>query len=136
MKEIVATKKAPEAIGPYSQAVKIGASELLFCSGQIPLDPATGEITGVSAARQTQMVMDNLKEVIEAAGYTMADVVKTTIYLTDLKAFQEINEVYETFFSGAFPARATVQVAALPRGALVEIDAIACKENLLDKILP
>jgi 2-iminobutanoate/2-iminopropanoate deaminase len=82
------------------------------------------------------MAMDNLKAVIEAAEYTMADVVKTTIYLTDLKAFQEINEVYETFFSGAFPARATVQVAALPRGALVEIDAIACKENLLDKILP
>jgi 2-iminobutanoate/2-iminopropanoate deaminase len=136
MKEIVATKKAPEAIGPYSQAVKIGASELLFCSGQIPLDPATGEITGVSAAKQTQMVMDNLKAVIEAAEYTMADVVKTTIYLTDLKTFQEINEVYETFFSGAFPARATVQVVALPRGALVEIDAIACKENLLDKILP
>jgi 2-iminobutanoate/2-iminopropanoate deaminase len=136
MKEIVATKKAPEAIGPYSQAIMVGTSELLFCSGQIPLDPATGEITGVSATEQTQMVMDNLKAVIEAAEYTMADVVKTTIYLTDLKAFQEINEVYETFFSGAFPARATVQVAALPRGALVEIDAIACKENLLDKILP
>jgi 2-iminobutanoate/2-iminopropanoate deaminase len=136
MKEIVATKKAPEAIGPYSQAVKIGVSELLFCSGQIPLDPATGEITGVSAAEQTQRVMDNLKEVIEAAGYTMADIVKTTIYLTDLKAFQGVNKVYEAFFSGAFPARATIQVAALPRGALVEIDAIACKENLLDKILP
>jgi len=136
MKEIVATKKAPEAIGPYSQAVKIGVSELLFCSGQIPLDPATGEITGVSAAKQTQMVMDNLKAVIEAAEYTMADVVKTTIYLTDLKTFQEVNKVYETFFSGAFPARATVQVAALPRDALVEFDAIACKENLLDKILP
>jgi 2-iminobutanoate/2-iminopropanoate deaminase len=127
MKEIVATKKAPEAIGPYSQAVKIGASEILFCSGQIPLDPATGEITGVSAAEQAQMVMDNLKAVIEAAGYTMAEVVKTTIYLTDLKAFQEVNKVHETFFSGAFPARTTVQVAALPRGALVEIDAIACR---------
>jgi 2-iminobutanoate/2-iminopropanoate deaminase len=136
MKEIVATKKAPEAIGPYSQAVKIGASELLFCSGQIPLDPATGEITGVSTAEQTQQVMDNLKEVIEAAGYTMADVVKTTIYLTDLKTFQEVNKVYEAFFFVFFPARATIQVAALPRGALVEIDAIACKENLLDKILP
>jgi 2-iminobutanoate/2-iminopropanoate deaminase len=127
MKEIVATKKAPEAIGPYSQAVKIKASELLFCSGQIPLDPATGEITGVSAAEQAQRVMDNLKAVIEAAGYTMADVVKTTIYLTDLKAFQEVNKVYETFFSGAFPARATVQVSVLPRGALVEIDALACR---------
>lgn len=127
MKEIVATKNAPEAIGPYSQAVKIGASELLFCSGQIPLDPATGEITGVSAAEQTQRVMDNLKAVIEAAGYTMADVVKTTIYLTDLKTLQEVNKVYEAFFFGAFPARATIQVAALPRGALVEIDAIACR---------
>jgi 2-iminobutanoate/2-iminopropanoate deaminase len=136
MKEIVETKNAPEAIGPYSQAVKVGASELLFCSGQIPLDPATGEITAVSTAEQAQRVMDNLKAVIEAAGYTMADIVKTTIYLTDLKAFQEVNKVYEAFFSGAFPARATVQVAALPRGALVEIDAIACKENLLDKILP
>jgi 2-iminobutanoate/2-iminopropanoate deaminase len=127
MKEIVATKKAPEAIGPYSQAVKIGASELLFCSGQIPLDPITGEITGVSAAEQAQRVMDNLKAVIEAAGYTMADVVKTTIYLTDLKAFKEVNQIYEGFFSGDFPARATIQVAALPRGALVEIDAIACR---------
>ena len=127
MKEIIATNNAPEAIGPYSQAVKIGTSEILFCSGQIPLDPATGEITGVSAAEQAQVVMDNLKAVIEASGYTMADVVKTTIYLADLKAFQEVNKVYEAFFSDAFPARATVQVGALPRGALVEIDAIACR---------
>jgi 2-iminobutanoate/2-iminopropanoate deaminase len=102
MKEIVATKKAPEAIGPYSQAVKIKASELLFCSGQIPLDPATGEITGVSAAEQAQRVMDNLKAVIEAAGYTMADVVKTTIYLTDLKAFQEVNRCMRPFFPVPF----------------------------------
>jgi 2-iminobutanoate/2-iminopropanoate deaminase len=127
MREIVATKNAPEAIGPYSQAIMVGTSELLFCSGQIPLDPITGEITGVSAAEQAQRVMDNLKAVIEAAGYTMADVVKTTIYLTDLKAFQEVNQIYEAFFFGAFPARATIQVAALPRGALVEIDAIACR---------
>jgi 2-iminobutanoate/2-iminopropanoate deaminase len=127
MKEIIATNNAPQAIGPYSQAVKIGASEILFCSGQIPLDPSTGEITGVSAAEQAQVVMDNLKAVIEAAGYTMADVVKTTIYFTDLKAFKEVNQIYEGFFSGAFPARATVQVAALPRGALVEIDATTCR---------
>ena len=93
MKKIVATKKAPEAIGPYSQAVKIRASEFLFCSGQIPLDPATGEITGVSAAEQTQQVMKNLKDVIEAAGFTMNDVVKTTIYLVDLGAFHEVNAV-------------------------------------------
>jgi 2-iminobutanoate/2-iminopropanoate deaminase len=127
MKKIVATKKAPEAIGPYSQAVKIRASEFLFCSGQIPLDPATGEITGVSAAEQTQQVMKNLKDVIEAAGFTMNDVVKTTIYLVDLGAFHEVNAVYKKFFSDSFPARATVQVAALPRGALIEIDAIACR---------
>lgn len=129
MKEIVVTKDAPEAIGPYSQAVKIGASELLFCSGQIPLDPTTGEITGVSAAQQARRVMENLRAVIEGAGCTMANVVRTTIYLTDPRAFQEVNAVYETFFSGTYPARATVQVSALPQGALVEIDAIAYKQK-------
>jgi 2-iminobutanoate/2-iminopropanoate deaminase len=127
MKKIITTSDAPPAIGPYSQAVSVRASEILLCSGQIPLDPATGEITGVSAAEQTQRVMENLRAIIETAGYTMADVVKTTIYLTDLKAFQEVNKVYETFFSGNFPARATVQVSALPRGALIEVDAIACR---------
>jgi len=102
MREIVATKNAPEAIGPYSQAIMVGTSELLFCSGQIPLDHTTGEITGVSATEQAQRVMDNFKAVIEAAKYTMAAVLKTTICLTDLKAFQEVNQIYEAFFSGVF----------------------------------
>jgi 2-iminobutanoate/2-iminopropanoate deaminase len=127
MQKIITTSDAPPAIGPYSQAVSVRASEILFCSGQIPLDPATGEIAGASAAEQAQRVMQNLRAVIEAAGYKMADVVKTGIYLTDLTAFREVNKVYESFFTGTFPARATVQVAALPRGALVEIDAIACR---------
>jgi len=128
MKESIATGNAPEAIGPYSQAIKIGGSEMLFCSGQIALDPTTGEIYGQSVREQTQRVMENLTAIIEAAGFTAADVVKTTIYLTDLGAFQEVNEVYETFFAYPFPARATVQVGALPRDALVEIDAIACRQ--------
>jgi 2-iminobutanoate/2-iminopropanoate deaminase len=127
MKKIVTTGSAPQAIGPYSQAVSTRVGTLLFCSGQIPLDPETGEIRGESASEQAQQVMTNLKAVIEAAGFMMNDVVKTTIYLLDLGAFQEVNSVYEKFFSGSFPARATIQVAALPRGALVEIDAIACR---------
>ncbi|OPX95878.1 MAG: Enamine/imine deaminase [Syntrophorhabdus sp. PtaB.Bin006] len=129
MKESIVTGNAPQAIGPYSQAIKIGGSEMLFCSGQIALDPTTGEIYGQSVREQTQRVMKNLTAIIEAAGFAAADVVKTTIYLTDLKAFQEVNEVYETFFAYPFPARATVQVGALPRGALVEIDAIVCRQT-------
>lgn len=129
MKESIVTGNAPQAIGPYSQAIKIEGSEMLFCSGQIALDPTTGEIYGQSVREQTQRVMENLTAIIEAAGFAAADVVKTTIYLTDLKAFQEMNAVYETFFADPFPARATVQVGALPRGALVEIDAIACRQT-------
>ena len=127
MRETVATKGAPAAIGPYAQAVKVRAQELLFCSGQIPLDPATGDLVTGPAAAQATRVMDNLKAVVEAAGFTMADVVRTTIFLTDLAAFGEVNKIYESYFSGTFPARATVQVAALPRGVAVEIDAIACR---------
>jgi 2-iminobutanoate/2-iminopropanoate deaminase len=127
MKEIVETKSAPAAIGPYSQGVRVKASEMIFCSGQIPLDPATGDLVGGSVAEQTARVMTNAAAVLEAAGYTMKDVVKTTIYLTDLGAFQEVNKVYESFFQGDYPARTTVQVAALPRGAAVEIDFVACK---------
>lgn len=127
MKKIVTTDNAPQAIGPYSQAVSIGVGTILFCSGQIPIDPATGEMKGESASEQAQQVIENLKAVIEAAGLTMNDVVKTTIYLVNLGAFQEVNAVYERFFSDFFPARATIQVAALPRGALVEIDAILCR---------
>jgi 2-iminobutanoate/2-iminopropanoate deaminase len=125
MKEVVSTAKAPGAIGPYSQAVKVTASEMLFCSGQLPFDPESGKVFTGSAAEQTRRVMENLKAIIEASGFTMNDVVKTTIYLVDLSTFNGVNAVYESYFSGNFPARATVQVAALPRGVAVEIAAIA-----------
>jgi 2-iminobutanoate/2-iminopropanoate deaminase len=125
MKEVVSTAKAPGAIGPYSQAVKVTASEMLFCSGQLPFDPESGKVVTGSAEEQTRRVMENLKAIIEASGFTMNDVVKTTIYLVDLSTFNGVNAVYESYFSGNFPARATVQVAALPRGVAVEIDAIA-----------
>ena len=127
MKEAVSTANAPAAIGPYSQAVKIKTSEMLFCSGQLPLDPANGQLATGSYAEQTKRVMDNLKAIIEASGFTMADVVKTTIYLTNLSAFSEVNSVYQSYFSENFPARTTVQVDALPRGAALEIDAIIAK---------
>jgi 2-iminobutanoate/2-iminopropanoate deaminase len=120
----VATDGAPRAIGPYSQAIASG--DLIFCSGQIPLDPRTGEMVGPGDVRaQTKRVMENLAAVLEAAGSSLADVVKTTIYLTDLGDFANVNEVYAGFFHTDPPARATVQVAGLPRGSLVEIDAIA-----------
>ena len=121
------TDDAPKAIGPYSQAIVAG--NLVFCSGQIPLDYKTGEMVGTGDVRaQAKRVMENLKAVLAAAGSDFSRVVKTTIYLQDLGDFGAVNEVYGSFFpssSGAPPARATVQVAGLPRGALVEIDAIA-----------
>jgi 2-iminobutanoate/2-iminopropanoate deaminase len=124
--EIVATDAAPKAIGPYSQAVVAPAGRLVFCSGQIPVDPRTGELAGVGDIRlQTHRVMKNLEAVLQAAGASFAVVVKSTIYLVDLANFAAVNEIYATYFPGAPPARATVQVAALPRGAQVEIDAIA-----------
>jgi 2-iminobutanoate/2-iminopropanoate deaminase len=127
MKEIVSTAKVPAAIGPYSQAVKVKISEMLFCSGQLPIDPASGQLVTGSYAEQTKRAMDNLKAIIEVSGFTMKDVVKTTIYLIDLAAFSEVNKVYESYFSGDFPARTTVQVAALPRGVALEVDAIVAK---------
>ena len=127
MKEQVNSPGAPAAIGPYSQALKVSSTEMLFCSGQIPLDAATGNLVGDTAEQQTGRIMENLKAVLEAAGYAMKDIVKTTIFLTDLAAFGEINKVYESFLSPPYPARSTVQVSALPRGAKVEIEAIACK---------
>ena len=120
----VATENAPRAIGPYSQGVAGGG--LLFCSGQIPLDPKTGEMVGAGDVReQAAQVMRNLDAVLRAGGSSFARVVKTTIYLTDLADFGAVNEVYGGCFSGDPPARATVQVAGLPKGAMVEIDAIA-----------
>ena len=125
--ETVSTDKAPKAIGPYSQGVKAGG--MVFCSGQIPLDPATGEMVGAGdVGAQTERVMQNLAAVLAAAGATFAAVVKTTIFLADLQDFATVNQIYGRYFPTAPPARATVQVAGLPKGALVEIEAIATVE--------
>jgi 2-iminobutanoate/2-iminopropanoate deaminase len=125
MRKAIHSDDAPKAIGPYSQAVE-GQGRLLFCSGQIGLDPKSGEMVGASDVRaQTRRVLENLSAVLKAGGASLAQVVKTTIYLQDLADFAAVNEVYGSFFSEAPPARATVQVAGLPKGALVEIDAIA-----------
>ncbi len=122
-KRTISTQEAPAAIGPYSQAVEAGC--FVFLSGQIPLDPATGELVSGSIQYETRRVMENLKAVLAAAGLSFADVVKTTIYVTDIGAFAAVNEVYGSYFKEEPPARATVQVAALPKGARVEIDAVA-----------
>ncbi len=120
----ISTDAAPAAIGPYSQAIFVDG--WVFCSGQIPLDPATGALVEGDITAETQRVMANLDAVLQAAGATFSDVVRTTIYLTDLANFAEVNKIYGGYFaSGPAPARATVQVAALPRGARVEIDAVA-----------
>ncbi|HEY3828892.1 MAG TPA: RidA family protein [Solirubrobacteraceae bacterium] len=121
-REIVSAPDAPAAIGPYSHAVRAGG--LLFCSGQIPLDPATGELVGADAAAQADRCLHNLQAVCAAAGATLSRAVRLTIYMTDLARFAEVNEVYGSFFGEDPPARVTVEVAGLPRGALVEIDAI------------
>ena len=122
-KIMINTSSAPQAIGPYSQAVKAGG--FVFVSGQIPLDPATGEVISGSIEEETARVLDNIKAVLGAAGLDLDDVVKTTIYLTDLGDFARVNEVYSGYFTSEPPSRATVGVAALPRGVRVEIDAIA-----------
>lgn len=123
MKNAIATTQAPQAIGPYSQAVSAGA--WLFCSGQIGLDPATGELVAGGVDAETNRVLENLRAVLAAGGATLGDVVRTTIYLVDLGDFGRVNEIYARYFRAPFPARATVGVASLPRGARVEIDAIA-----------
>ncbi len=126
-RERIATDGAPKAIGPYSQAISAG--DFLFCSGQIPLDPATGEMVGAGDVRaQAKRVMENLQAVLVAAGLDFKHVVKTTIYLADLADFAAVNEIYGGFLADPPPARATVQVAGLPKGARVEIDAIAFKK--------
>jgi len=127
MKKIVSTNEAPAAIGPYSQAVRRGS--LLFCSGQIPLDPKSGEIVSGDIATQTRRVLDNIAAVLRAEGLTFDNVVKTTIFLTDLRDFQTVNEVYSSYFKEQPPARSTVQVSALPKEARVEIEVIAAAEE-------
>ncbi len=123
MKRAITTEHAPQAIGPYSQAVRVG--EWLFLSGQIGLDPSSGELVPGGVVAEAQRVLENLRAVLAAAGATLDDVVRTTIYLVDLADFARVNEVYGECFHPPYPARATVGVAALPRGARVEIDAIA-----------
>ena len=122
-KEIISTDKAPRAIGPYSQAVRAG--NLVFASGQIPIDPATGEFVPGGIAEQTEQVLKNLTAVFAAAGVGMDQIVKTTVFLADMNDFTAMNEVYGKFFGDAPPARATVEAARLPRDAKVEIEAIA-----------
>lgn len=122
-KKVVSTEKAPKAIGPYEQAIKVG--EFIYASGQIPLDPKTGNVVEGDIAVQTRQVMENLKAVLEAAGSSFDRVVKTTVFLKNIGDFAAMNEVYAEYLGKAKPARSTVAVADLPRGALVEIDLIA-----------
>lgn len=122
---MIRTDKAPAPIGPYSQAILAGNE--LFCSGQIAIDPATGELTGADAAAQAEQVLKNLGAVLEAAQMSYGNVVKTTIFLVDMNDFASVNEVYAKYFDAAKPARSTIAVAALPKGARVEIEAIAKK---------
>jgi 2-iminobutanoate/2-iminopropanoate deaminase len=122
-KEIVATENAPSAIGPYSQAVKAGG--MVFVSGQIPIDPATGAFVSDDVAQQTEQVLKNLRAVLEAAGSGLNEVVKTTVFLADMNDFAAMNEIYARHFTQNFPARATVEAARLPKDARVEIEAIA-----------
>jgi 2-iminobutanoate/2-iminopropanoate deaminase len=121
-RESINAPGAPEAVGPYVHAVRAGG--LLFCSGQIPLDPKTGDIVGSTPADQAGRCLENLAAVCEAAGATLGDAVRLTVYLTDMGAFAAVNEVYESFFESDPPARVAIAVAGLPRGALVEIDAV------------
>lgn len=123
MKKIISTSEAPGAIGPYSQAVRSGS--FLFCSGQIPLDPKSGQIVPGDVTAQTRRVMDNIVAILKAEGLTFDSVVKTTIFLTNLGDFQTVNEIYGSYFRQDPPARSTVQVSALPKGVNVEIEVIA-----------
>ena len=124
MRKIVATDKAPAAIGPYAQANIIG--DLVITSGQIPIDPATGNLVEGDIEAQTKQVFENLKAVLEAAGSGLDKIVKTTCFMDNMNDFAKMNEVYASFFSGDYPSRAAVEVAKLPKGALIEIEAIAC----------
>ncbi|HEY6984628.1 MAG TPA: RidA family protein [Rhodanobacteraceae bacterium] len=122
-RQIIRTDHAPKAIGPYSQAVRAG--DTLYLSGQIPLDPATGELVGGDIAEQTRRVFENLKAVLAAGGASFRDVVRVGVYLTDLGNFTAVNDVMKQYFAEPYPARSTIGVAALPRGAAVEIDVVA-----------
>ena len=123
MKKIISTSDAPAAVGPYSQAVRVGST--IYCAGQIPLDPKSGQIVSGGIETQTRRVLDNITAVLNADRLTFDNIVKTTIFLVDLGDFQTVNEIYGSYFKQAPPARSTVQVAALPKGANVEIEVVA-----------
>lgn len=125
MKKVIFTEKAPAAIGPYSQAIE--ANGMVFLSGQLPVDPATGEFAPGGVAEQTAQCFENIKSILAEAGLTTANIVKTIVFLADMSLFAEMNGVYATYFEGDFPARSAFAVKALPKGALVEIESIAVK---------
>ncbi|CAN5448968.1 RidA family protein [soil metagenome] len=127
MKKIVSTTEAPAAVGPYSQAVRVG--QLVFTAGQIPLHPASGQIVSEDIAEQTKQVLNNLTAVLKAENLTFDHIVKTTVFMTDLGQFQTMNEIYASYFTNQPPARSTVQVSALPKGAQVEIEVIAVSDQ-------
>jgi len=127
MKKIISTSEAPAAVGPYSQAVRVGST--IYCAGQIPLDPKSGQIVGGGVDAQTRRVLDNITAVLKAERLTFENIVKTTVFLTDLGDFQTVNEIYGSYFKNAPPARSTVQVAALPKGARIEIEVIAVADS-------
>ena len=123
MKEVISTPKAPAAIGPYSQAIKVG--NLVYTSGQIPIDPATGSFVEGGIKEQTRQSLLNVKAVLKAAGLTMGNVVKTTVFMADMNDFADMNAIYAEFFAKPYPARSAVAVKTLPKGALVEIEVVA-----------
>ena len=125
MKKVIFTEKAPAAIGPYSQAIE--ANGMVFLSGQLPVDPATGEFVPGGVAEQTKQCFENIKSVLAEAGLTTANIVKTTVFLADMSLFADMNAVYATYFEGEFPARSAFAVKALPKNTLVEIESIAVK---------
>ena len=127
MKKIISTSDAPAAIGPYSQAIR--SDNFIFCSGQIPLDPKSGEMVADDIGAQTRRVLDNISGVLKSEGLSLGDVLKTTIFLTDLADFQTVNEIYGSYSKNQPPARSTVQVSALPKGAKIEIEAIAAAND-------
>ena len=125
MKKVISSEKAPGAIGPYSQAIEAGG--MVFVSGQLPVDAATGEFAPGGVAEQTKQSFENIKHILAEAGLTTANIVKTTVFLSDMSLFAEMNAVYATYFEGAFPARSAVAVKALPKNAMVEIECIAVR---------
>ena len=127
MKKIISTTEAPAAIGPYSQAVRVGS--MIFCAGQVPLDPKTAQIVSEDVAEQTRRVLDNVTAILKSEQLTLAHVVKTTVFLADFGDFQKMNEVYATYFKNQPPARSTVGVSTLPKNARVEIEAIAIADE-------